>query len=131
MVEGVMFRPRYGALPTEQPNPRSRRLDSLAPVEIVSLMNREDRGGAVAAGRGGRGGAGGAGGGPAAFHPAPVPRTGHQGRRPRFRLSLARRRRGSSRSGETGRRTAGQGRGCRRGDRGEGGPAVREGGARS
>ena len=54
MVEGVMFRPRYGALPTEQPNPRSRRLDSLAPVEIVSLMNREDRGVAVAVGRVGR-----------------------------------------------------------------------------
>src|SRR3989304_3707019 len=58
MVEGVMFRPRYGALPTEQPNPRSRRLDSLAPVEIVSLMNREDRGGAVAVGRVGGGPAG-------------------------------------------------------------------------
>src|SRR3989304_7160023 len=54
MVEGVMFRPRYGALPTEPPTPRSRRLDSLAPIEIVSLMNREARGVAIAVGRVGR-----------------------------------------------------------------------------
>src|SRR3989304_1448592 len=54
MVEGVMLLPRYGPLPTERPNPRSRSLDSLAPVEIVSLMNREDRGVAVAVGRVGR-----------------------------------------------------------------------------
>ena len=45
---------RYEALPTERPNPRSRRLDSLAPIEIVLLMNREDRGVAVAVGRVGR-----------------------------------------------------------------------------
>ncbi len=45
---------RYEALPTERPNPRSRRLDSLAPIEIVLLMNREDRGIAVAVGRVGR-----------------------------------------------------------------------------
>ena len=54
MVEGVMRRPRYDALPTEKPNPRSRSLDSLAPIGIVSLMNREDRGVAVAVGRVGR-----------------------------------------------------------------------------
>jgi N-acetylmuramic acid 6-phosphate etherase len=35
-------RVRYEALPTEQPNPRSRRLDSLSPLQIVALMNRED-----------------------------------------------------------------------------------------
>ena len=54
MVEGVMQRLRYDVLPTERPNPRSRRLDSLAPIEIVLLMNREDRGVAVAVGRVGR-----------------------------------------------------------------------------
>ncbi len=36
-------RPLYHRLPTEQPNPRSRRLDVLPPREIVLLMNREDR----------------------------------------------------------------------------------------
>ena len=45
---------RYAALPTERPNPRSRRLDSLSPREIVSLMNREDLGIAGAVGRVGR-----------------------------------------------------------------------------
>jgi len=38
-----MRRPAYDALVTERPNPRSRRLDSLSPLEIVALMNREDR----------------------------------------------------------------------------------------
>ncbi len=36
-------RTRYEALPTEKPNPRSRRLDSLSPLQIVALMNQEDR----------------------------------------------------------------------------------------
>jgi len=54
MVEGVMRRPRYEALPTERPNPRSRSLDSLSPIEIVTLMNQEDRRVAVAVGRVGR-----------------------------------------------------------------------------
>lgn len=36
-------RPRYEALPTEKPNPRSRRLDALSPLQIAALMNREDR----------------------------------------------------------------------------------------
>jgi N-acetylmuramic acid 6-phosphate etherase len=33
----------YEALPTEKPNPRSRRLDSLSPRQLVALMNSEDR----------------------------------------------------------------------------------------
>lgn len=37
------MRIQYSRLPTEKPNPRSRRLDQLTPLEIVSLMNREDR----------------------------------------------------------------------------------------
>jgi N-acetylmuramic acid 6-phosphate etherase len=37
-----MRRPAYEHLPTERPNPRSRRLDALSPLEIVTLMNRED-----------------------------------------------------------------------------------------
>ena len=45
---------RYDALPTERPNPRSRRLDSLSPRRIVTLMSREDRGVAVAVDRVGR-----------------------------------------------------------------------------
>lgn len=32
----------YGLLPTEQPNPRSRNLDSLSPASLARLMNRED-----------------------------------------------------------------------------------------
>ena len=36
-------RVRYERLPTERPNPRSSRLDALSPLEIVTLMNREDR----------------------------------------------------------------------------------------
>lgn len=45
---------RYEALPTERPNPRSLSLDSLSPIEIVTLMNQEDRRVAVAVGRVGR-----------------------------------------------------------------------------
>ncbi len=45
---------RYRALPTEQPNPRSRRLDSLSPLQIAALMNREDRRVVAAVGRVGR-----------------------------------------------------------------------------
>jgi N-acetylmuramic acid 6-phosphate etherase len=44
-------RPRYEALVTEKPNPRSRRLDSLSPLQIVALMNREDRRVVLAVGR--------------------------------------------------------------------------------
>lgn len=47
-------RPRYDSLPTEQPNPRSRRLDSLLPRQIATLMNREDRRVVSAVGRVGR-----------------------------------------------------------------------------
>lgn len=36
-------RVRYETLPTEKPSPRSRRLDSLSPLQIVALMNAEDR----------------------------------------------------------------------------------------
>ncbi len=42
---------RYDTLPTEQRNPRSRRLDSLSPRQIALLMNREDRRVVVAVGR--------------------------------------------------------------------------------
>ncbi len=45
---------RYEALVTEQPNPRSRRLDSLSPHQITLLMNREDRRVVSAVGRAGR-----------------------------------------------------------------------------
>ncbi|MBI4609043.1 MAG: N-acetylmuramic acid 6-phosphate etherase [Candidatus Rokubacteria bacterium] len=38
-----MRRIAYERLPTEQDNPRSRNLDRLSPLAIVSLMNREDR----------------------------------------------------------------------------------------
>lgn len=38
-----MRRISYDRLPTEQANPRSRNLDQLSPLAIVSLMNREDR----------------------------------------------------------------------------------------
>ena len=54
MVEGVMRRSRYDALPTEQPNPRSRRLDTLSPRQLVLLMTREDRRVVGAVGRVGR-----------------------------------------------------------------------------
>ncbi len=43
IFEAAMPRFRYEALPTEKPNPGSRRLDSLSPLQIVALMNREDR----------------------------------------------------------------------------------------
>ncbi len=33
---------RYGRLPTEQPNPRSHSLETLAPLPLVRLMNAED-----------------------------------------------------------------------------------------
>lgn len=52
MVERVLGRPiAYTELPTEQPNPASRRLDRLSPLAIVRLMNREDRGVVEAVGR--------------------------------------------------------------------------------
>lgn len=38
-----MRRIAYHRLPTEQGNPKSRNLDRLSPLAIVSLMNREDR----------------------------------------------------------------------------------------
>ncbi|MBI4240130.1 MAG: N-acetylmuramic acid 6-phosphate etherase, partial [Candidatus Rokubacteria bacterium] len=38
-----MRRIAYHRLPTERANPRSRNLDQLSPLAIVSLMNREDR----------------------------------------------------------------------------------------
>lgn len=38
-----MRRISYDRLPTEQANPRSRNLDQLSPLAIVSLMSREDR----------------------------------------------------------------------------------------
>lgn len=38
-----MPRLRYETLPTERPNRRSRRLDSLSASQIATLMNREDR----------------------------------------------------------------------------------------
>ncbi len=38
-----MRRISYDRIPTEQANPRSRNLDQLSPLAIVSLMNREDR----------------------------------------------------------------------------------------
>ena len=43
-----MRRIRYGRLPTERPNPRSRDLDRLPPAAIARVMNRAD-GGAVSA----------------------------------------------------------------------------------
>jgi N-acetylmuramic acid 6-phosphate etherase len=42
---------RYGRLPTERPNPRSRDLDRLAPTAIARLMNRADVGAVRAAAR--------------------------------------------------------------------------------
>ena len=35
--------PNYGRLPTEQPNPRTRRLDRLAPLALVRTITAEDR----------------------------------------------------------------------------------------
>jgi len=35
--------PDYGRLPTEQPNPRTRRLDRLAPLALVRTITAEDR----------------------------------------------------------------------------------------
>lgn len=46
-----MPRVRYEALPTERPNPRSRRLDRLSAAGIAALMNREDRRAVEAVGR--------------------------------------------------------------------------------
>ena len=46
-----MRRISYDRLPTEQANPRSRNLDQLSPLAIVSLMNREDRQVLAAVGR--------------------------------------------------------------------------------
>ncbi len=46
-----MRRIAYHRLPTEQANPRSRNLDRLSPLAIVSLMNREDRQAVAAVGR--------------------------------------------------------------------------------
>jgi N-acetylmuramic acid 6-phosphate etherase len=40
---------RYGRLPTERPNPRSRNLDRLSPTAIARLMNRADVGAVRAA----------------------------------------------------------------------------------
>ena len=42
---------RYARLPTERPNPASRRLDRLTPLAIARLMNRADRGAVRAVGR--------------------------------------------------------------------------------
>lgn len=42
---------RYARLPTERPNPASRRLDRLTPLAIARLMNRDDRGAVRAVGR--------------------------------------------------------------------------------
>jgi len=42
---------RYGRLPTERPNPRSRNLDRLSPTAIARLMNRADVGAVRAAAR--------------------------------------------------------------------------------
>ena len=35
---------RYARLPTERPNPASRRIDRLTPLAIARLMNRADQG---------------------------------------------------------------------------------------
>ena len=43
VLRAMPVRTIYANLPTEKPNPRSERLDQLTPLEIVSLMNREDR----------------------------------------------------------------------------------------
>lgn len=47
----MSHRINYSRLATEQPNPRSRSLDRLAPLAIIKLMNREDRKVPVAVGR--------------------------------------------------------------------------------
>ncbi|HLC40564.1 MAG TPA: N-acetylmuramic acid 6-phosphate etherase [Methylomirabilota bacterium] len=45
------MRIQYSRLPTEKPNPRSRTLDRLTPLQIVALMNREDKHAVKAVGR--------------------------------------------------------------------------------
>jgi N-acetylmuramic acid 6-phosphate etherase len=45
---------RYARLPTERPDPASRRLDRLGPLEIARLMNRADRAAVRAVGRAAR-----------------------------------------------------------------------------
>src|SRR5580765_5805394 len=42
---------RYARLPTERPNPASRRLDRLSPLAIARLMNRADQAAVRAVGR--------------------------------------------------------------------------------
>src|SRR6266540_7061572 len=44
-------RVRYEGLATEQPNAASRDLDRLSPLQIATLMNREDRRAVAAVGR--------------------------------------------------------------------------------
>src|SRR5262245_51756815 len=46
-----MRRIRYDRIPTERPDPRSRDLDRLSPVQIARLMNRAEREAVRAVGR--------------------------------------------------------------------------------
>src|SRR4051812_49315227 len=39
----MSHRINYSRLSTEQPNPKSKKLDRLSPLELVRLMNREDQ----------------------------------------------------------------------------------------